>query len=131
NNNLITPYAIVNDEGYTWSKINTRKYSDKLSNSIVYNTADYLVDIVLAYFGGKIIKSAVKVNEYVAALASTSVARVPNLISQPATLYYTVTTYEDYDAVNYYVKQNIKIYSNSSRTKLVSNADVISKFRRN
>ena len=65
------------------------------------------------------------------ALASSSVANVTNILSQPATVYYTVTTYEDYDSVNYYVKQNIKIYSDSSRTKVVSNSDVVSRFTRN
>lgn len=128
---MVTPYVIVNDGGFTWKKINTRNVSSKLSNSIVNNTANFVVDVILAYFGAKIIKAAVKVSEFVAAIASTSVARVPSLIKAPATIYYTITTYEDYDAINYYVKQNIKIYSNSSKTKLVSNSDVISKFRRN
>lgn len=131
NDSLIKPYVIINDGGYSWTRINTRYYSDALSNSIVYNTSNYLVNIVLTYFGSKIIKSAVQLSDFMSALASSSVANVTNILSQPATVYYTVTTYEDYDSVNYYVKQNIKIYSDSSRTKVVSNSNVVSRFTRN
>ena len=108
NDSLIKPYVIINDGGYSWTRINTRYYSDALSNSIVYNTSNYLVNIVLTYFGSKIIKLAVQLSDFMSALASSSVANVTNILSQPATVYYTVTTYEDYDSVNYYVKQNIK-----------------------
>ena len=46
NDSLIKPYVIINDGGYSWTRINTRYYSDALSNSIVYNTSNYLVNIV-------------------------------------------------------------------------------------
>lgn len=103
------------------------------TNNNKVKLVEYLPDslLVLGYFGFKIIKSAVKISEFVGVLASTSITKIPKLINKPKTLYYTITTYEDRDAYNYYVKQNIKIYSSSSRSSgsLLSNANVISRFR--
>jgi len=84
--------------------------------------------LVVTYFGGKLIKGALSLGEFTGAVASTFVASVKKPIQPGKTVYLTITTYEDTDAVNYYVKENVKAYSDAKRTKQVGNYDSIHKF---
>jgi hypothetical protein len=87
-------------------------------------------NIAVAFFGAKLIKGALSVGEFTGAVTSGFIASVKKPIKPGKTVYLTITTYEDSDSVNYYVKENAKAYSDAKRTKQVGSYDSVHKFRK-
>lgn len=126
----ITTKQVIADGSWKWKQIN-KKYSDtKQDEKFKANVGNLLYNVAFAYFGGKLIKGALKVSEFTGAVSSGFLASVKKPIKAGKTVYLTITTYEDKDSVNYYVKENVKAYSDSKRTKQVGNYDSVHKFRK-
>ncbi|MGM0220190.1 hypothetical protein [Enterococcus sp. AZ126] len=125
-----TARQIIADGSWKWKQIN-KKYSDtKQDEKFKANVGNLVYNVAFAYFGGKLIKGALKLSEFTGAVSSGFLASVKKPIKAGKTVYLTITTYEDKDSVNYYVKENVKAYSDSKRTKQVGNYDSVHKFRK-
>lgn len=121
---------VIADGSWKWKQIN-KKYTDtKQDEKFKANVGNLVYNVAFAYFGGKLIKGALKVGEFTGAVSSGFLASVKKPIKPGKTVYLTITTYEDTDSVNYYVKENVKAYSDSNRTKQVGNYDSVHKFRK-
>lgn len=127
-NPSITPRLIINDGQWNWKKIGTDKYNHKRLNDTASKLGGFLFDVATVYFGGKVVKKALTKGEFSAAVAGVIVGKVNKNIAWNKTIYYTVTTYEDKDSRNYYVKKNVKGYSDAKRTKLIVNENTVHKF---
>lgn len=121
---------VIAEGSWRWKKINTKYTSTKQDEKLQANVGNLVYNIVFTYFGGKLIKGALKASEFTGAVTSGFLATIKKPIKSGKTVYLTITTYEDRDAVNYYVKENVKAYSDAKRTKLVDSYDSIHKFRK-
>ena len=126
--NSISPRLVITDGQWKWKKIGTDYRNTKQDEKLKANIGNLVYNIAFAYFGGKLIKNALKVGEITGAVSSGFLASIKKPIKKGKTVYYTVTTYEDKDSRNYYVKENVKAYSDSARKKLVGSYDSVHKF---
>jgi hypothetical protein len=121
---------IIADGSWKWKQINKKYSNTKQDEKFKANVGNLVYNVAFAYFGGKLIKGALKVSEFTGAVSSVFLASVKKPIKAGKTIYLTITTYEDKDSVNYYVKENVKAYSDSKRTKQVGNYNSVHKFRK-
>lgn len=105
--------VVINDGGYNWKYLTTYNGSNVFSNT----TTSWLLTAAgggIAGWAGKAIGNAILSN-----IAGALVGKASSDLNVGTNYYWTVKKYVDKDAYNVYVKYDIKIYSNSSRTKLV------------
>jgi hypothetical protein len=125
-----TTRQVIADGGWKWKQINKQNSNAKQDEKLKSFVGNLLYNIAFAYFGGKLIQGALKASEFTGAVTSGFLASVKKPIKTGNTVYLTITTYEDTDSVNYYVKENVKAYSDSKRTNLVGSYDSVHKFRK-
>jgi hypothetical protein len=126
----VTTMQVIADGGWSWKQINKRNSDTKLDEKFVAFVGNTVYNIAVAFFGAKLIKGALSVGEFTGAVTSGFIASVKKPIKPGKTVYLTITTYEDSDSVNYYVKENAKAYSDAKRTKQVGSYDSVHKFRK-
>ncbi|MED0935806.1 hypothetical protein P4T37_03600 [Bacillus mobilis] len=105
--------VVINDGSYNWRYLNTYYESNVFSNT----ATSWLITAASGGIAGWAAKFFVK--EVWRGVAGSIIGKAASDLKVGTNYWWTVKKYVDKDAYNVYVKYDIKIYSNSSRTKLV------------
>ncbi|MGN7194899.1 hypothetical protein ACTHS9_12220 [Bacillus mycoides] len=105
--------AVIADGSYNWRYLNTYYESNVFSNT----GTSWLIAAVSGGISGWAAKIILK--QVWSGVVGNLVGKASSDLKVGTNYWWTVKKYVDKDAYNVYVKYDIKIYSNSSRTKLV------------
>ncbi|MGG0240670.1 hypothetical protein [Bacillus rhizoplanae] len=104
-------YVYPTEGSFNWTFKGT-----SYGNNVFYNSSySYLVGAVTAGLSGSIL--ALITSKFASGVAGYILGSVS--LPKPTNYWWTIKKWEDKDAYNVYVKYDIKIYSDSSRSKLV------------
>lgn len=104
-------YVHPTEGTFNWKYVTTT-YGDNIFYNASYN---FMINAAIAGLGGSVI--AKLTNGFAAGVAGYVTSNLS--IPKGKSLWWTVQKWQDQDAYNVYVKYNVKIYSDSGRTKLV------------
>lgn len=121
---IMTPFVNIPDGPvYTWDYVATYNFNNRMDNLLISQVYQWLIK----GYGYSITRYIPEARTRT--LANGLIAQVAKkVVPKQATAYWTIKKYKDEDKYNVYVKQVIKVYSNSAKTKLAHSTFVIEKY---